>query len=60
MKRAREVAEKAEAENRAMTPEEQTTYDEIVAKARDAADAVKAHRHDQEVFRVSHGNCPTT
>ncbi|MET0997051.1 MAG: hypothetical protein ABWY20_24620 [Mycobacterium sp.] len=33
-----------------MTAEEQKTYDQIMAKGRDVADAVKAHRHDQEVF----------
>ena len=48
--KAREIAELAESENRAMTAEEQKTYDEIMAKGRGVADAVKAHRHDQEVF----------
>ena len=48
--KAREIAEKAEAENRTMTPEEQTTYEEIMAKGREVADAVKAYRHDLEVF----------
>ena len=33
-----------------MTDTEQKTYDEILAKAREVADAVKAHRHDQEVW----------
>ena len=47
---AREIGDKAEAENRALTAEEQKTYDPIVAKAREVADTVKAHRHDQEVF----------
>jgi hypothetical protein len=28
----------------------QKTYDEIMAKGRSVADAVKQHRHDQEVF----------
>ena len=48
--KARQLAETAEAENRAMTAEEQKTYDEIMAKGRSVADAVKQHRHDQEVF----------
>ena len=33
-----------------MTAEEQKTYDEIMAKGRSVADAVKQHRHDEEVF----------
>ena len=48
--KAREIAEKAESENRAMTAEEQKTFDEIMAKGREVADAVKQKRHDEEVF----------
>jgi hypothetical protein len=48
--KARHFAEKAEAENRALTAEEQKAYDEIMAKGREVSDAVKAHSHDQEVF----------
>ena len=48
--KAREIAEKAESENRAMTDAEQKIYDEGVSNARDVADAVKQYRHDQEVF----------
>ena len=48
--KAREIAEKAEAEHREMTAEEQKTFDEIMAKGRQVSDAVKAHRHDQEVL----------
>ncbi len=33
-----------------MTAEEQKTYDEAVSKAREVADAVKQHRHDESVF----------
>jgi len=36
--------------NSTKTAEEQKTYDEIIAKGRSVADAVKQHRHDQEVF----------
>jgi hypothetical protein len=48
--KAREIAEKAEAEVRDLTADEKAIYDPIVSKAREVADAVKAHRHDQEVF----------
>ena len=48
--KAREIAETADTEGRAMTIEEQKSYDEIMAKGREVADALKAHRHDQEVF----------
>jgi hypothetical protein len=48
--KARHFAEKAEAENRAMTAEEQKAYDEIMAEGREVSDAVKAHCHDHEVF----------
>ena len=48
--KAREIAELADAEHREMTPEEQKSFDEIMAKGRAVADALKAHRHDQEVF----------
>ena len=54
LQKAREIAELAESENRAMTADEQKIYDEGVAKARDVADAVKQHRHDQEVLQ---GTC---
>jgi hypothetical protein len=47
--KARELAELADRENRAMTAEEQKAYDEIMAKGREVSDAVKAHCHDQEV-----------
>ena len=50
LQKAREIAELAESENRALTPEEQKTYSEGVSKARSVADAVKAHRHDEEVY----------
>ena len=33
-----------------MSPEEQKTFDEIMAKGRSVADAVKQHRHDESVF----------
>ena len=36
-----------------MTDAEQKIYDEGVAKARSVADAMKQHRHDQEVFAVA-------
>ena len=36
--------------NSTKTAEEQKTYDEIMAKGRSVADAVKQHRHDREVF----------
>ena len=48
--KAREIAELAESENREMTAEEQKTYSEIMTEGRSVADAVKTHRHDQEVF----------
>jgi HK97 family phage major capsid protein len=48
--KAREITEKADAEKREMTAVEQKTFDEIMAKGREVSDAVKAHRHDQEVF----------
>ena len=50
LSKAHEIAEKAEAEGRAMTPEEQKLYSEIMAKGRSVADAVKQHRHDESVF----------
>ena len=50
LQKAREIAELAESENRAMTDAEQKIYDEGVAKARSVADAVKQHRHDESVF----------
>ena len=50
LQKAREIAELAESEGRDMTPDEQKTYDEGVSRARSVADAVKQHRHDQEVF----------
>ena len=50
LQKAREIAELAESENRPMTEAEQKIYDEGVSKARAVADALKAHRHDQEVF----------
>jgi len=33
-----------------MTPVEQKAFDEIIAKRREVADAMKTHRHDQEVW----------
>ena len=36
--------------NSTKTAEGQKTYDEIMAKGRSVADAVKQHRHDREVF----------
>jgi len=53
LQKAREVAELAESEHREMTDAEQKIYDEGVAKARSVADAMKQHRHDQEVFAVA-------
>jgi hypothetical protein len=50
LQKAREIAELAESEHREMTAEEQKIYDEGVSKARSVADAMKQHRHDQEVF----------
>ena len=50
LSKAHEIAEKAEAEGRAMTPEEQKLYSEIMAKGRSVADAVKQHRPDESVF----------
>jgi len=50
MDQARELAEKAEAEGRDMTAEEQASYDEIMKRGRSVADAVKSHHHDQEVW----------
>ena len=52
--KAREIAEKAEAEKRAMTAEEQKTYDEIMAKGRSVADAVKQHRLREGTQRQRH------
>ena len=50
LRKARELVEKAASENRELTAEEQKTYDEIMAKGRSVADAVKQHRHDEEVY----------
>jgi hypothetical protein len=58
--KAREIAEKAESENRAMTDAEQKIYDEGVSKAREVADAMKQYRHDQEVFAFAKDPSPTT
>ncbi len=40
--RAGEIAAKADAENRAMTPEEKAVFDPIIAKAKDINSALKA------------------
>ena len=48
--KGRQLAELAESENREFTAEEKATYDSIMTEGRDVADAVKAHRHDQEVW----------
>ena len=50
LSKARELVEKAASENRELTAEEQKAYDEIMAKGRGVADAVKQHRHDEEVY----------
>ena len=55
LQKAREVAELAESENREFTAEEKATYDEIMTEGRSVADAIKAHRHDQEGVRVRKG-----
>ena len=47
--RAREVAEKAAAENRNMTAAEQATFDAALAKARPLLDGLKADRRSREV-----------
>ena len=36
-----------------MTAEEQASYDPIITEGRSVADAVKADRHDQEVFAIA-------
>lgn len=51
--KARRIAEKAEAEHRDMTPEEREVYDPIMVKGREVADALAAHRHDQDVWAVA-------
>ena len=58
--KAREIAETAEAENRAMTVEEQRTYDEILKKGREVADAMKASIATIRRCSRSRANSPTT
>ena len=53
IQKAREIAELCEAENRPMTETEQKTFDENMSEGRRVADAVKAHRHDQEVWQFA-------
>ena len=48
--RAREIAEKADTENRAMTPEEKAIFDPIIANAKDINNALKQIRVDEEFF----------
>ena len=50
LSKARELVEKAASESRELTAEEQKVYDEIMAEGRSVADAVKQHRHDEEVY----------
>ena len=59
LSKAREIAEKAESENRAMTAEEQKSYDEIMTEGRAVADAVKQHHHDQEVWAFAKATAQT-
>jgi HK97 family phage major capsid protein len=51
--KARQIAEKAEAEHRDMTADERAVYDPIMAKGREVADAVAKYRHDQSVFQFA-------
>ena len=41
LQRAREIAEKADAEHREMMPAEQADYDDIMKRGREVSDAVK-------------------
>ena len=50
LQKARELAEKADAEHREMTEAEQKEYDEIMAKGRAVSEAVRQHRHDESVW----------
>ncbi len=47
---ASEIAAKADAENRAMTPEETAIFDPIITKAKDINNALKQIRADEDVF----------
>ena len=48
--RASEIAAKADAENRAMTPEEKAIFDPIIANAKEINNALKQIRVDEEVM----------
>ena len=48
--KAREIAELAESENRAMSAEEQKEFDEIMTEGREVADEMKQRDHDNFVW----------
>ena len=58
LSKAREIAEKADAEGRPMSAEEQKTFDEIMKKGREVSDAVKAIATIRRCS-PSRGNSPT-
>jgi HK97 family phage major capsid protein len=49
-KRAREIAEKADAENRSLTADEETDYKAAMGEARDRLEAVKVAKADQAIL----------
>lgn len=49
-KRAREVAEKAAAENRPLSEDERRVYDEAMAKGRELVEKIKTERKDAQVL----------
>lgn len=53
--RARDIAAKAAAENRAMTPDEKAIHDPIAVKARELADALRQIRNDDAVRAAAKG-----
>jgi HK97 family phage major capsid protein len=50
LREARQLAEKAESENRALTDAEQKVYDDAVRDAKSLSDAFEKQRHDTAVF----------
>lgn len=50
VKKAREIAEKADSESREMTADERGSFDQEMQKGRDLLDQVKAAKADQEVL----------
>jgi HK97 family phage major capsid protein len=49
-KRAREIAEKADGENRSMTADEESDYRKAMGEARERLEAVKVAKADQEIL----------